>query len=385
MNKIRHIIIFIGTLLIPLPLTADEPPAPTAAGGRSTAVLAAGHGGKDPGTIGSVRSHREKDIAFNITMETGRMLQRHHPEIRVVYTRSTDTFVELGRRAEIANKAKADLFVSIHVNSLPKGSKQAYGVQSYTLSLKTAETNLEVEKRENSVIALEGEAAKKYNYNMSAESNIMFELMQDHDMKESVAFAQLAQNEMVSTARRRDMGVRQANLAVLRLTYMPSVLLEVGFMSTPAEEQYLVSSAGQRQLASSIYNAIVRYVAQRQGNKVNTATLASPTADDTPSAAADDTPEADDTPAATPSRRQQTPAQPSTTAPRTVYRIQVLSGAVKLKPGDRQFKGLKCDMHQTGGRYIYTYGKANTLSEAKKLRKSILSKFPDAFIATFKE
>ena len=156
-------------------------------------------------------------------------------------------------------------------------------------------------------------------------------------------------------------------------------------MSTPAEEQYLVSSAGQRQLASSIYNAIVRYVAQRQGNKVNTATLASPTADDTPSAAADDTPEADNTPAATPSRRQQTPAQPSTTAPRTVYRIQVLSGAVKLKPGDRQFKGLKCDMHQTGGRYIYTYGKANTLSEAKKLRKSILSKFPDAFIATFKE
>ena len=372
------VLLFSFFLLCPALLASDQ-------FALKTLVLDPGHGGKDPGTIGSVRSQREKDIAFNITMETGRMLQRHHPEIRVVYTRSTDTFVELGRRAEIANKAKADLFVSIHVNSLPKGSKQAYGVQSYTLSLKTAETNLEVEKRENSVIALEGEAAKKYNYNMSAESNIMFELMQDHDMKESVAFAQLAQNEMVSTARRRDMGVRQANLAVLRLTDMPSVLLEVGFMSTPAEEQYLVSSAGQRQLASSIYNAIVRYVAQRQGNKVNTATLASPTADDTPSAAADDTPEADNTPAATPSRRQQTPAQPSTTAPRTVYRIQVLSGAVKLKPGDRQFKGLKCDMHQTGGRYIYTYGKANTLSEAKKLRKSILSKFPDAFIATFKE
>ncbi len=385
MNKILHIIIYIGTLLFPLPLTADEPPALQADGGRFTVVLDAGHGGKDPGTIGSQRSHREKDIAFNITMEAGRMLQRHHPEIRVVYTRSTDTFVELGRRAEIANKAKADLFISIHVNSLPKGSKRAYGVQSYTLSLKTAETNLEVEKRENSVIALEGEAAKKYNYNMSAESNIMFELMQDHDMKESVAFAQLAQNEMVRTARRRDMGVRQANLAVLRLTYMPSVLLEVGFMSTPTEEQYLLSSAGQRQLASSIYNAIVRYVAQRQGNKVNTSTLASPTTEDIPDAAANDVPEAAATPAATPSRRQQTPAQPSTTSPRTVYRIQVLSGAVKLKPGDRQFKGLKCDMHHTGGRYIYTYGKANTLSEAKKLRKSILSKFPDAFIATFKE
>ena len=374
--------------------TAQRPPA---AGDPFTVVLDAGHGGKDPGTIGSVRTHREKDIAFNITMEAGRMLQRNHPEIRVVYTRSTDTFVELGRRAEIANKAKADLFVSIHVNSMPKGgSRRVCGVQSYTLSLKTAETNLEVEKRENSVIALEGEAAKKYNYNMSAESNIMFELMQDHDMKESVAFAKLAQNEMVHTARRHDMGVRQANLAVLRLTYMPSVLLEVGFMSTPAEEQYLTTSAGQRALASSIYNAIVRYAAQRQGTQASPQALAAAeAADETPAdetaAPGNETAASDDETAATADDKPASASKPATrarqqaAAPRTVYRIQILAGAVKLKPGDRQFKGLKCDMHHSKGRYTYTYGKAYTLSEAKRLRKSILSKFPEAFIATFTE
>ena len=151
-------------------------PHPCKAADKSfTVVLDAGHGGKDPGTIGSHPSHREKDIAFNITMAVGKLLNKKHPNIKVVYTRQTDVFVELGRRAEIANKAKADLFVSIHVNSLPQNAtRRVTGVQSYTLSLKTAETNLEVEKRENSVIAMEGEAAKKYNYNASAESNIMF-------------------------------------------------------------------------------------------------------------------------------------------------------------------------------------------------------------------
>ena len=141
------------------------------------------------------------------------------------------------------------------------------GVQSYTLSLRTASTNLEVEKRENSVIALEGEAAKKYDYYPSAESNIMFELIQDHDMKESVNFAKLVQGEMVRTGGRNDMGVLQANLAVLRLTYMPSVLLEVGYISTPAEEQFLMSTSGRQTMAKSIYNAIVRYKAQQTGRE----------------------------------------------------------------------------------------------------------------------
>lgn len=353
-----HIIIFVCTLFCILPAAGAD-------GEPFIVVLDAGHGGKDPGTIGSSRTNREKDIAFNITMEVGRMLKSNHSDIKVVYTRSTDVFVELGRRAEIANKAKANLFISVHVNSLPKGSRRnVMGVQSYTLSLSTAETNLEVEKRENSVIALEGEAAKKYNYNASPESNIMFELMQDHDMKESVVFAKMAQAEMIKTGGRKDMGVRQANLAVLRLTYMPSVLLEVGFMSNPTEEKFLMSKSGQKRMANSIYNSIVQYVASRSGRIQEPATVVMPQPEE--AAAVQETVKA-------------------AKAPRTVYKVQVLAGNVKLKSNDRQFKGLKCEMHTKNGRYIYTHGSAPTMKEAQKIRKSILKKFPGAFIVTFEE
>lgn len=381
MRILSQIIICIGLAVSPLAMSAAGDGKPF------VVVLDAGHGGKDPGTIGAVRSHQEKDVALSIAMATGRMLKRNHPDIKVIYTRSTDVFVELGRRAEIANKAKADLFVSVHVNSLPKGARNAYGVQSYTLSLSTAGTNLEVEKRENSVIALEGDAAKKYNYDMSAESNIMFELMQDHDMKESVEFAKMAQNEMVRTAGRKDMGVKQANLAVLRLTYMPSVLLEVGFMSTPAEEQFLMSGSGQQTMANSIYNAIVRYVAKQKGRQVDSSTLAKAVAADyeaTP-AQEDRVPEAESARHHVPAN---VPVQSAGTQPRakkTVYKVQVLAGAVRLRSNDRQFKGLKCEMHQNKGRYTYTYGSASTLSEAKKLRVSVLDKFPEAYIVSFTE
>lgn len=339
--------------------------------GTFVVVLDAGHGGKDPGAIGSSTRNREKDINLAIALEVGRLLKANSPATKIVYTRSTDVFVELGRRAEIANKAKADLFVSIHTNALPKNARKAMGVQSYTLSLRTASTNLEVEKRENSVIALEGEAAKKYDYHPSPESNIIFELMQDHDMKESVNFAKIVQGEMVHGARRNDLGVLQANLAVLRLTYMPSVLLEVGYISTPAEEQFLLTSAGQCAMARSIYNAIAKYQAQKTG-KQSRLEQSIPT-----EAVTNNAPTAGQTPDTKPN------AANGKTG--TVYRVQVLAGSTRLQSGDKQFKGLKCDIHQKDGRYTYTYGCAATLDEAKKIRRSILDKFPQAFIVTCEE
>jgi N-acetylmuramoyl-L-alanine amidase len=340
--------------------------------GQFVVVLDAGHGGKDPGAIGSSSSNREKDINLGIALEVGRLLKANCPDVKLIYTRSTDVFIELGRRAEIANKAKADLFVSIHTNALPKNARKASGVQSYTLTLRTASTNLEVEKRENSVIALEGEAAKKYNYNPSPESNIMFELMQDHDMKESVNFAKMVQSEMVHTAGRNDMGVLQANLAVLRLTYMPSVLLEVGYISTPSEEQFLMSTAGRQTMAKSIYNAIAKYKTQKTGKESRLEKPSATPVQQTTTTTTNDTP---------------TTSSPATTngEKHTVYKIQVLAGSVKLKSNDKQFKGLKCEMHEKGGRYTYTYGSAKTMDEAKKLRQSILDKFPQAFIVTFEE
>ncbi len=228
--------------------------------GKFVVVLDAGHGGKDPGAIGSRRTNREKDINLAITLEVGRLLKANCRDVKVVYTRNTDKFLALGKRADIANKAKADLFISIHTNALPKKAKKLRGVQSYTLTLNTAEANLEVEKRENSVIQLEEDGEEKWSYNTnSAESDIIYEMLQDQHMEQSVDFAKIVQNEMVRTAGRKDAGVRQANLAVLRLTYMPSVLLEVGFISTPSDEQYLMTKNGRNQLAKSIYNAIKKY------------------------------------------------------------------------------------------------------------------------------
>ena len=375
MRKILYIII----LFVVWASGCNVSMAATNDGGKFLVVLDAGHGGKDPGTVGSVPANKEKDIAYNITMEVGRLLNSSNPEINVVYTRKTDVFVELGKRADIANKAKADLFISIHVNSLPKEAKnRAMGVQAYTLSLKTQGTNLEIEKRENSVIAMEGEAAKKYDYNASSESNIMFELMQDHDMKESVAFAKMAQNEMVNTAGRKDMGVRQANFAVLRLTYMPSVLLEVGFMSTPEEEAFLISKNGQKKMAYSIYNAIVKYASQQMGKKMK---LAPPSSVGKAEQPRTGTPNVN----GKNTNGKENTNDKKQVAPKTVYKIQVLAGNIKLNNEDKQFKGLKCERHQYGSRYTYTYGAAATMDEAKKLRKSILDKFPDAFIVTFEE
>ena len=368
-------------------------------------VLDAGHGGKDPGCIGSSRYNREKDIAYNITMEVGRLL-KNHSKIKVIYTRQTDVFVELGRRAEIANKAKADLFVSIHVNALPKNAKHyAYGVQSYTLSLSTTGTNLEVEKRENSVIALEGDAAKKYGYDSSSESNIMFELMQDRDMKESVEFAKMAQYEMVHTAGRKDMGVRQANLAVLRLTYMPSVLLEVGYMSTPAEEKFLISRSGQSTMARSIYNAVVKYSNRRteRSDEPQPATKETAKTTETPVAATATPVATVETPVATPETsiatvethvaavekpiEAQSEPQEQTTVTEVptpqLYRVQIMSGTKKISPKDRQFKGLTVNVRKEGNIYKYTYGAVETMQEAKALRQSILDKFPQAFIVKY--
>ena len=223
-------------------------------------VIDAGHGGKDAGATGSSEKNREKDINLAIALEVGRLLNNNQKDIKVIFTRKTDVFIELGERANIANKAKADLFVSVHTNAIPKeSSRKPVGVQTYTLCLSTASTNLEVEKRENSVVKFEKDGGKKSNYSRNVENDIMFELMQDRDMKESVKFAKIAQKHMTTTAGRHNMGVQQANLAVLRLTYMPSVLLEVGFISTPAEEEFLMSDAGRKKMANAIYKAIVEY------------------------------------------------------------------------------------------------------------------------------
>lgn len=404
MNRIIKIVSSITLLLLLLPCFCIAAPKK-----QYIVVIDAGHGGKDPGAIGSSSKNREKDINLGITLEVGRLLKANCSDVKLIYTRSTDVFLELGKRADIANKNKADLFISIHTNALPKEARKAAGVQSYTLCLRTASTNLEVEKRENSVIQYETDGNSKYAYSTpnSSESDIMFELMQDRDMQESVNFAKIVQGEMVNSAHRNDMGVLQANLAVLRLTYMPSVLLEVGYISTPSEEQFLLSKAGQSTMAKSIYNAIVKYKAQQTGiqSKLEKITTTSPKESNEP-AITTSTKEEDSvknvvtastaagkivkddkgsngTTNSNSAVQQKEAVQAE--APKTIYCVQLFSGKYKLNSNDKQFKGLKCDMRQKGDIYAYTYGSASTMEEAKKIRQTVLDKFPNAFVTSFQE
>lgn len=363
-------------------------PAP-AQSGSFTIVLDAGHGGKDPGAIGSTKGSNEKTINLAIVKEIGRLLSVNAPDIKVVYTRSTDTFVELGRRAEIANKAKADLFVSVHVNSLPKGRGSSIsGVQSYTLALKTASTNLDVEKNENAVIEIYENGQTKYNYNSrSSENDIMYELMQDEHMKLGVDFAKLTQREMVSNGKRRDMGVQQANLAVLRLTYMPSVLLEVGYISNASEETYLNSANGQANLARCIYNAIVSYRKKTTGKTAPNVPVqtTSHTPEQTPQESSANSSTAAGSSAPTGNQPAASSSPSASSAGRPVFKVQILAGAVELKPNDRQFKGLKTEKYKDGARYRYYHGSTTDYNEIVRIRKSILAQFPEAFIVAFKD
>ena len=374
-------------------------------------VLDAGHGGHDAGAVGRPTTNREKDINLAIALKVGKLLQQNCPDVQVLYTRSTDVFVTLSGRADIANKAKADLFVSIHTNAIERSaSRRPMGVQSYTLTLRTAQTNLEVEKRENSVIQFEADGAQKYSFMNpnSPESEIMFELMQDRDMQESVNFAKLAQEEMVKTGGRKDMGVLQANLAVLRLTYMPSVLIEVGFISTPEEELFLMSDEGRSVMAKCIYNAISRYKTQHTGRmsnleKIDTkavqqqieennaqlreaieqAESANETEEPQPEVV--QTPQTNPVvvlPVTTPTETTQTT---STSNAKPVFKVQFLSSPKHLVPGSTQFKGVQGEAYKEGNVYKYMYGSTTDYNEATKLKNTIADRFPDAFVVAFKD
>ncbi|MBP5514800.1 MAG: N-acetylmuramoyl-L-alanine amidase [Bacteroidaceae bacterium] len=226
-----------------------------------TLVIDAGHGGKDAGALGFIS--KEKDINLAIALEFGRLVEQNCPDVKVVYTRKTDTFIELDERARIANRNKADLFVSIHTNSTAAGKAgtQARGTETYTLGMHNAAANLAVAMRENSVIMLEANYEEKYEGfdPKSSESYIIFELMQDEYMKQSVKFAGLVQQQFATHAGRVNRGVHQAGLLVLRATSMPGVLVEVGFINNKNEEQFLNTKDGIAKMSRSIFNAFKSY------------------------------------------------------------------------------------------------------------------------------
>ena len=220
-------------------------------------VIDAGHGGKDPGTLG--KNVQEKEVALKVALELGKTIKKNFPEVKVLYTRMTDKFVELQERAAIANRNHADLFISIHCNS--NNSKAIAGTETYTMGLHTSEGNLDVAKRENSAILLEENHEKKYGgYDPdSPMGHILFANYQSAYMENSLRFASHVENQFEKRASRHSRGVRQAGFIVLWKTAMPSALIEIGFLSNPTEEKFLRSADGQSTIAQSIYRGFKMY------------------------------------------------------------------------------------------------------------------------------
>lgn len=370
-------------------------------------VIDAGHGGRDAGALG--KYSKEKNINLNVALAFGKYVERNNPDVKVVYTRKTDVFVPLYERAEIANRNKADLFISIHTNALERG-RIARGFETYTLGdgrSNATKTNLEVAKRENSVILLEENYEQHYvGYDPnSPESNIMFEFVQDRNLTKSIEFAKMLQKNVCRAASRPDKGVHQSNLAVLRLTSMPACLVELGFITTADEEALLNDRNRLDQMAVGIYNAFVEYknknyngisVPYRTDSPMLPGTPAqepSNTSETQEDASARQQPEQRTVAETTPQQHeQQTVApqpepQPAASADgRPVFKIQILVSSLNLKDGDAHLKGLTgCERYEENGMQKYTYGASENYNEIYRLRKQILDKFPEAFIIAFKD
>lgn len=231
-----------------------------------TVVLDPGHGGKDPGAVG--KSGQEKSINLSVALKVGKMIEAAYPDVIVVYTRKTDKYVTLQQRPTIANNANGDLFISIHTNSAE--SKNAYGAETYTLGLSKSDANFEVAKRENSVLLLE--EGNKETYQgfdpTSPESYIMFEFMQSKYIDQSVEIAYYTQQELTDI-KRFDRGVKQNIFWVLHQVKMPSILIELGFISNPNEEKFLLSDEGQQKMAKCIFKAFEKYKHEYDKRTIN--------------------------------------------------------------------------------------------------------------------
>ncbi len=367
---------------------------------KFTLVIDPGHGGKDAGAPGTFSV--EKNINLNVALAFGRYVEQNCPDVRVVYTRKTDVFIPLYERANIANNCKADLFISVHTNAL-KGVHTARGFETYTLGdgrSHAKETNLEVAKRENSVIFLEKDYKQHYvgfDPN-SPESNIVFELIQDKNLSKSIDFAKMLQKHVCRGANRQNKGVHQQNLAVLRLTSMPACLIELGYISTPDEERFLNNKQSIDIMGRAIYNAFAEYKNKYdRGITVPYKTMSQPLQES--STENTEKPKTTET-VETPTQESATPQHLNTTTPqhlntpqqnvavddnKPVFKIQILVSRNKFKANDKVFKGITdVDFYEENGMYKYTCGASNNYNNVYKRRKEVIADFPGAFIIAFK-
>lgn len=360
-------------------------------------VIDAGHGGHDPGAIGKIS--KEKNINLKVALKLGNLIKQNCNDVKVVYTRSKDVFIPLDRRAEIANNAKADLFISIHTNALAN-NRTAKGASTWTLGLAKSDANLEVAKRENSVILYEDDYKTRYagfNPN-SAESYIIFEFMQDKYMEQSVHLASLVQKQFRHHCKRMDRGVHQAGFLVLKASAMPSILVELGFISTPEEERYLNTEEGSSTLAKGIYRAFLSYKREHEIRLTGSSRTALPNDDevtDTEVAQIDSTESENEKPQNTPrtdklvtEAKTQRPivVESTTNDSEITFKIQILTSSRPLSKNDKRLKGLKdVDYYKENGLYKYTYGASSDYNKVLRTRRNTVTPlFKDAFIIAFR-
>ena len=368
--------------------------AALADGHRFTLVVDAGHGGHDAGAKGAFSY--EKNINLNVALAFGRLVEDNCPDVRVIYTRKTDVFVPLHRRAEIANKNKADVFISIHTNALPAGHV-ARGLETYTMGMRRSDEKLSAAMRENSVIMIEKDYKERYEgYDPnSPESTIMFEFLHDRNMSKSVELAKLVQRCVCATATRQNKGVKQDVFLVLRETSMPACLIELGFITTADEEQYLNKAENVNKNAQGIYQAFVTY---RKKYDEGFTVPYDPEMDTKASVNPVNKPQVEksaprpqvEKPAPRPQAEQPVnkpqARKTATGSSRPIFKVQIIASSRSLRPGSGQFKGLTgVESYEENGMVKYTYGASTDYNEIYRLRKSILDKFPEAFIIAFKD
>lgn len=334
-------------------------------------MLDPGHGGKDPGAIGW--GGQEKAINLGVALKLGALIKKNCSDVKVIYTRTTDQYVTLKARPAMANKANADLFVSIHTNAAE--SSAAYGVECFTMGLAKTAANFEVAKRENSVILLEEGHEETYQgFNpLSPDSYIMFEFMQSQFSEQSIKLASKIQHALVSL-KRYDRGVRQANFWVLHQTKMPSILIELGFITNKSEAQYLLSATGQQNLAQAIFDGLMAYKRdyERHSHNVNSGIMVR---SDSTETASKDNP--DDV---------QTVNKQEVKSGDIVFKVQLFVSKIKLKQGAPELKGITDYTYfKENGFYKYTIGATSDFNEINNLKKQMRNKFSDAFVIAFKD
>ena len=384
MTMVRALLMAVALLLSPVASFAVEK--------TYTLVIDAGHGGKDGGACAN--RAKEKDINLNVALAFGKLVEQNCPDVKVIYTRKTDVFVPLHERAAIANRNKADVFISIHTNSV-ESRRPVTGMETYTMGMRRSDEKRSAAMRENEVITIESDYKEHYaGFDPRVpESYIIFDIVNETNMAESVELARLIQKNVCATAGRPNKGVKQDAFLVLRETSMPACLIELGYITTASEATYLTNQANVNLMGMGIYQAFVAFKNKRvqpapnqQQQQNQQQTHPQPL----PGGRGDDSPATNDTPRTNNTDVQANPSSPSQggtaggSAP--IFKVQIMATERQLSANNRQFKGLQgVESYKEGTMWKYTVGASENYNEIKQLRKDILSKFPQAFIIAFKD